>query len=156
LTKDNNTIRRVLPWLAVGLFILFIFSNSLWNGEDSGAMSGGLSAWLYRAVEWLKIPISFETFHMVIRKGAHVTEYMILALLTSYASRKTIGDMAKRWIPITLIMVLIPLADEGLQTFVPGRCGVFTDCLIDMGGYAVGLLIAGLAALCRILSWKEK
>ena len=155
MAKDSAS-RRFLPWLAVGLFILFIFSNSLWTGEASGQMSGGISLFLYRFIEWLRIPMTFETFHLVIRKGAHMAEYLVLAILTCYAARKTIADAVKRVIPVAGIMLAVPLLDEGLQLLVPGRAGMLTDCLIDMGGYVIGLLIAGLVYLCKLLSYKRK
>jgi VanZ family protein len=85
------------------------------------------------------------TWDVVLRKLAHVTEYLLLALATWRALR----GLRPEWKPVAQIGVaaLFTLAyavsDEFHQTFVDGRNGTPVDVAID----AVGISIACLLAL---------
>ena len=77
------------------------------------------------------------TWDTVLRKGAHITEYAILALLLVRA----IG----REVPALALGVLYAASDELHQGFVRGRHASPVDVAID----AVGLLL-GIAAWRRV------
>ena len=72
---------------------------------------------------------------LILRKGAHMTEYGLLALLWWRALR------TKRPLPGAAIAVAYSATDEFHQTFVTGRHGTPTDVLID----AIGVTIAIVA-----------
>ena len=68
----------------------------------------------------------------ILRKGAHVTEYAILALLLMRA----VGRKA----PTLALGVVYATSDELHQSFVRGRHASPVDCAIDSVGLLIGLL----------------
>lgn len=151
------------------LWIGVIFAFSLQDGEESGALSGGIVAWFIEAfhVDALMEP---ETFHFLVRKAAHFTEYAILGVLMSLtwyngacASIAPAGcdrrhasangtSTRRRFLLLgtaaLLCCVLVASCDETIQLFVGGRAGQVADVLLDSTGAAAG--IAVMAALSRI------
>jgi VanZ family protein len=71
------------------------------------------------------------TWDTVLRKGAHVTEYAILAVLLRRA--------AVRELPALLVGVAYAASDELHQHFVRGRHSSPVDVAIDAVGLALGL-----------------
>ncbi|HEX8136431.1 MAG TPA: VanZ family protein [Pyrinomonadaceae bacterium] len=136
---------RYLP-LLVWMALIFFFST--------GELSAGNTSRIVRPVLlWLFPEISEERIafvHFLVRKGAHFTEYAILALLAARAfSTSSRALLRRRWFTCALLLVLFyALSDEFHQTFVPSRTGSIYDSLIDMSG---GLM----ALLCRKL-WRRR
>jgi len=85
----------------------------------------------------------FQLFHTLIRKFAHFSEYALLGILVSTISSHTIQERQQKLV-IILWMILVPMIDEGIQYFTPGRSAELRDCIIDMCGYCFGLLITYL------------
>ncbi len=85
----------------------------------------------------LKEPQIMMTSILIIRKLAHFTEYVILGLLYTKASK------AQSWNKLLLLGCLVPILDETIQIFVPGRSAAVVDMMIDLSGYLTGLLIMG-------------
>jgi acetobutylicum phosphotransbutyrylase len=85
----------------------------------------------------------FKHFHTLIRKFAHFSEYALLGILVSTVSSHTIEERQQKLV-IILWMILVPILDEGIQYFTPGRSAELRDCLIDMCGFGFGFLIAYL------------
>ena len=79
------------------------------------------------------------TWDLILRKGAHMTEYGLLWFLwwraLRYGSR----------LPAVLIALAYAATDELHQTFVAGRHGSPVDWCIDAAGVAAALLIASRA-----------
>lgn len=75
------------------------------------------------------------------RKAAHFSEYAALGLLSFVAL-----FLFTKKAPLSLLAgvygALISSLDETFQTFVDGRAGAFTDVLIDLSGFLVGMLVA--------------
>jgi VanZ family protein len=79
-----------------------------------------------------------------VRKGAHVAEYAVLALLLWAAIRKTLGQNSRPWHASRVALVigfafLYAASDEMHQATVPNRDGRFHDVLIDTTGASLGL-----------------
>jgi len=72
------------------------------------------------------------TWDTVLRKGAHMTEYAILAVLLVRA--------LARELPAFALGVLYAVTDELHQAFVRGRHASPVDVAIDSIGLALGLL----------------
>ena len=72
------------------------------------------------------------TWDLILRKGAHMTEYAVLALLLVRA----LGREA----PALALGVLYAASDEFHQTFVRGRHGSPIDVGIDAIGISLGLM----------------
>ena len=128
-------ITITLIWTAV------IFSFSLQSGEVSGDLSGSvLEALLgFFMPGVLASSEKLELFHLMLRKCAHFTEFMILGVLISIALKymkveyKSIVGLA--------YCVLIAALDETLQLFVSGRAGRVQDMLLDSSGALVGIVV---------------
>jgi VanZ family protein len=101
--------RALTYWLPVVLWAGVIFALS-----SIPSLGTGLGAW-----------------DTILRKGAHVTEYAVLALLLVRA----IGREA----PALALGVLYAASDELHQSFVRGRHASPVDVAIDAVGLALGL-----------------
>ena len=128
-------ITITLIWTAV------IFSFSLQSGEVSGDLSGSvLEAILsFFMPGVLESPERLELFHLILRKCAHFTEFMILGVLSSIALKHM--KVGYKSIIGLGYCVLIASLDETLQLFVSGRAGRVQDVLIDSAGALVGVVV---------------
>lgn len=82
-----------------------------------------------------------EFASVIVRKGAHLTEYMILCLLI-YNVLSDYMEIGKKVFICSVVGVfLYACSDELHQTFVPGRAGRFTDVLIDTTGGIIGVFV---------------
>ncbi len=105
------TSRRVSMWLPVLLWASVIFGLS-----SIPSLSTGLGTW-----------------DLVLRKGAHITEYAVLgALLLRAVSRE---------LPALLAGLAYAATDEIHQHFVPGRAGRPLDVGIDAIGLVIGIVL---------------
>ena len=80
-----------------------------------------------------------DIVHLLIRKGAHFTEYAVLAMLTANALRKRPLSTIGRWLIPVGICALYALTDELHQYFVPERACRFLDVCIDTAGGICGV-----------------
>ena len=126
-------------WIIVFIYILFIFSNSLQNGNSSGNLSAEITRTLLNLIESRGIMIPFDLLHHFIRKLAHFSEYWILGLLTVAAMHHQ-PLLKNQILCFFLFLILPPSMDEGIQHFVPGRYGCVSDVCIDMSGFLFGAL----------------
>lgn len=165
--RVSNPVRRlllpvsavaVLAWMAV------IFAFSAQQDTESAEVSTGVS---YRIVVGLD-----NTFHLEkteeelrdmaqriefpVRKGAHMSEYGVLALLF-FALISFF-----RWMPAKsscLLAVILAFfyacTDEFHQRFVPGRSGSFTDVMIDTSGAAITMLLAFIV-VCLVERYRRR
>jgi VanZ family protein len=105
------TISRARRWLPVLLWAGLIFGlSSIPN------LSSGLGIW-----------------DLILRKGAHMTEYAILAALLVRALQAPAVALA--------CAVLYSATDELHQSFVRGRHPAPLDVLIDFAGATAGILL---------------
>ena len=134
---QNNTLKEKAHWAFIFLYILWIFSNSLMNGNISSSTSGSITRQILAFLAFFGINPGYDVFHHFIRKLAHFLEYSLLGFLTTLSIfRKSLFSSEKMtWI---FICILTPLLDETLQLFVPGRTGALTDSLLDMCGCVFG------------------
>jgi VanZ family protein len=140
-------------WLPVCLWMVVIFRAS----GDSGSFSHS-SRIIGPLVRFFFPGISDAGLHDVIfavRKGAHLTEYAILAVLLYRAigrDRWTKSPGSVRTIfRVLLVVALYAASDEWHQSFVPNREASVVDVLIDTvgGGAALSLVWAATRAKQR-------
>lgn len=132
----------IILWLG----IIFMFSNT--NSTNSNNLSRSIGGTIIKITNNLKITnITDEnmediitTINKPIRKLAHITEYFILAILVFNLLKKFKIKLAKYYLTFILCFSY-SLLDEFHQTFINGRTGQFIDCLIDMIGVIIYLLI---------------
>ena len=74
--------------------------------------------------------------------GAHFSEYLVLGFITIVALRPRLAVPLFPAVLTVILWVAVPSVDEFIQLHVPGRAGMVTDVLIDMAGFAVGMVIA--------------
>ena len=147
--SDRSTVpafesqrRRLSRYGPVVLWGIVIFLAS------TSALSGSNTAVLIRPLHWLFPHLSDATFNfihgVIIRKGAHFTEYAVFGLLAARAFRTSSRELLRRhWFLISLLLVVsYALGDEFHQSFVPSRTASIYDSMIDGFG--------GLAALCLV------
>jgi VanZ family protein len=129
----------VLIWLGV----IFLGSTDLMSAEHT-------SRFIVPFLRWLKPDISLETLasiHLIIRKCAHLSEYVILALLLFRASI-CIANLKRlaliRYVSVWVACFLVAATDEFHQTFVASRGASVRDVMIDSIGAILGLLIGAV------------
>lgn len=127
----------VISWLFVFLWMALIFYLSHQPGTESSNLSGGLLNFFNTLV-----PFDIEEInglHTLLRKGAHLSAYFMLAILLMIAFGQS-NIFGKRRILFTFISCLVyAISDEVHQLFISGRSGQITDVLIDCLGGALGI-----------------
>jgi len=93
----------------------------------------------------MSINIEKSTVSFIIRKLAHFTEFFILGCL---ACKSSIDIKDNR---LLIIIFLVPIMDEFIQSFVPDRA----MSIIDMGIDSIGI-ITGIALITLIHAYKSR
>ncbi|WP_321971464.1 VanZ family protein [Paratractidigestivibacter sp.] len=135
----------------LALWCCFIWGHSLIQGPQSSSESGFVYSLLRPLFDSLGLADG-DICTFIIRKTAHFSEYAILgAGVLNFAKslyregRATAGALLR----ILFAFALVPVADETLQLFVPGRSGAVRDVCIDLTGYATGMIIATVVVKLR-------
>ena len=150
----KSTIKIIISWLLVFIWMLVIFSFSNMNKEQSSNVSKGLISntviTSYEVGNKLgivdNIPSDNEInkivlkTHVPVRKIAHFTEYLILSLLVINALRNS-GVKDRVLVSTFLICVIYSCSDELHQIFISGRAGKIIDIIIDSCGSIFGILV---------------
>ena len=129
-------MRRRTRWLLVVLwacFILYMSSHSTPPGDPIGKATQLLQRLGISLPLVPGRPVSFT-----IAKIGHILEYTLLGLLLFAAAW---GPLQRRLSATIGLGLLIAIADETRQYFVPGREGCVRDVFIDLFGLAFGLTI---------------
>jgi len=143
-------LRSHKHWLPVILWMGFIFimSTDLGSAEHTSRIIEPLLRWLNPEIS----PAAIDLVHTLVRKGGHLTEYAILALLVlraagiSLRTRRAVNDW--RAVGIALLVAAVYAAtDEFHQSFVPGRTASVYDVLIDTTGAFIALAV--------VLLWRK-
>lgn len=147
--------RNFLIWILVIVYVGWIFSNSLAIGEVSSAASTKVANFLLNYVTRAGFSIDFNLFHHYIRKLAHFSEYALLGFMIVIAIR--IAPLMKsKFLNFVLLMIAIPLTDEGIQRFVPERAGAFLDSFLDMAGILAGAFVGYVLVLIILDIFKTR
>ena len=137
-------MQRLKAYLPVVLWMtmIFIASTDLGSSRRTSRIIGPI-------LRWFKPDVSEQTIRAVqavVRKGAHVTVYAILAMLVWRARRTARGTnpLLAGWswrevLGIVLFCGLYAVSDEVHQAFVSTRQGHPLDVLLDSIGALCGL-----------------
>ena len=151
--KRIFAIRTVLA-IALLAMAVTIFLFSAQAGKDSSSSSSavvGIVRGIFVPHFDSLTPAEQEqinyTLTVIVRKGAHMTEYAALAAL---ALLNCMAWNLPRKYPFKLcaslaFSAIYATSDEIHQLFVPGRAGLFTDVLVDCGGALIGLGVVTVA-----------
>ncbi len=127
----------------------FIFFQSALPADLSSEESGRVVDLIVRLFQGVA-PIDRETLVLIVRKGAHFTEYMILggflvpAVKEWMAVDTTPVPVVRERITAWLAGTLYAVTDEIHQSFVPGRSCELRDMGIDSCGVLTGVLAVSL------------
>lgn len=139
MLRNKNWLR----WLLVVAWMGLIFFFSAQQGADSGAMSGSIVAAILKIWHYVLpfIQINKDVVHLLIRKGAHFSVYLVLGILVAHALAGHDIPNKKRWGFTILICMLYAASDEIHQAFVPNRGPSVWDVLLDTSGSAFGTFL---------------
>jgi len=147
--KTTTKLWRYSAGVLALVWMCVIFAFSAQNKEESGAVSESFS---YRMVSstghFFHWKLDEEQLHEIagaiegaVRKGAHMTEYAVLAVLLFIWLG--LWEMAQllRAAAAFAISAAYAASDEFHQLFVPGRSGRVSDVFIDSSGALLGILL---------------
>lgn len=122
--------------------VIFTASGDKESTKHSSRYFEPLMHWLFPSMSQPHV----EQVHYAFRKGCHMVEYAILAVLAWRAIRQPQRNDPRPWkwseAGLALAIALLYAASDELhQSFVPSRTGQVSDVLVDVIGGAAGLLL---------------
>ncbi len=144
--KRGDTMKQLKHFIPALIWMIIIFVESAMpataSSEQSGVIVDFINNWLPATSQY----IDMITF--LVRKCAHISEYIILTLLIYYALYK---NNHASYLYTYLISLTYACLDEFHQLFVPGRAGMIQDVMID----SIGIILA-LCLIAVFLKFKAK
>lgn len=161
--KKTAHVRSNIAGILAVLWMMVIFFFSAQDKEESGAVSESFSDHIVSTADrLLHLDIDEERLHEIalaiegfVRKGAHMTEYAILAILLYVWTARWLTGRMRRYCMATVLAVLYACSDEFHQLFVAGRAGRISDVIVDGAGAILGLAFF-LLIQSGIMRWSEK
>ena|ERR1043166_5105698 len=145
-------LRILKCWLPVVVWMAVIFqlSTDLGSAASTSRIIEPLLHWLFPNMS----SGSIKEVHLFVRKGGHLCEYVVLALLLWRAMSKTRPGENGSPLWKTALLALVVCAayagtDEFHQSFVHTRGPSVRDVLIDTCGSLLGLSIVGVRTARR-------
>jgi VanZ family protein len=139
--EEINMKRRIILIVCMIVWIAFIFYNSLQPATDSSALSSPIVNFIYNLLQKVKIDINYLTLTTIVRKSAHVFEYVILSLFVTQVFYESHLSTKYFLLYSFLIPLIVAITDEIIQTFVTGRSGSIIDVGFDSLGIIIGVFI---------------
>jgi VanZ family protein len=136
----------VILWMA----LMFFASTDLMSSAHTSRFIIPILRWFDPGMSW---PTMMRA-QLLIRKAAHVTEYIILTGLLFRALRWSIDSFWRRAAVALVPALIFAPVDEFHQSFVPSRTASPIDVLIDYSGAALGIIICSVIHFC--LTRKEQ
>ena len=118
------------------MFLIFFFSSQ--TGSESSNLSNGVLSFLSSIIH---ISLDNQLFHLLIRKLAHLTVYLILGVLLINLFKQYQKITKKKIIIMILLCMLYAISDEFHQSFVANRSPMVIDVLIDTLGSTIGIYL---------------
>ena len=151
LMKKKRLIYLMASYIALILWMSFIFMMSAQTGEISGNTSGSLIETIcnvlildFEELSEAEQASIISQLSLPIRKAAHFMEYLILAVLANLVVMQSGINIKVTAFTVFIsffVGVLYAVTDEIHQLFIPGRAGTVTDVLIDSAGVLCGCLV---------------
>ena len=145
MKAEQKHCRKVRYILFIGVLVwsLFIWSNSCRPATESANQSLQVLSCFQPIFQALHIPT--ELGHILIRKAAHMTEFLVLGVLWTasllWGLDKRIGSSMFAGASLCLMTALV---DVSIQLVSPGRGSLITDVWIDFGGSCIGILLVSM------------
>ena len=131
--------RRIFITVIIALWLMLIWGHSMQPATVSEHESGRVLAFLGKLFPAL---LTSENGMFIVRKAAHITEFLILGILLTVGFLDRIYDRFARFAIPALTGLFVAFIDETIQLFVVGRSGEVRDIWIDFSGVILGTLIA--------------
>lgn len=163
----KKTLRYLLkPLSIIPAFVMMymIFSLSSQDSMTSSHLSHEVSRYLvlaynkicFKGYDDATLNTIINQIHPYVRKGAHVTEYLLLAM--SISLPMYVYRFRGFWFTMLALAFCVGFAalDEYHQSFVAGRVCDYHDVLIDSAGILTGIItIRIICGICRktLFSW---
>ncbi|HJR07600.1 MAG TPA: VanZ family protein [Pyrinomonadaceae bacterium] len=145
-TRWRRRLWRYAPLVGWIGFIFFASTGAM-SASNTSRIIAPLFRWLFPNITEAQL----LSVHFAVRKGAHLTEYAVLALLAARAFiPSTRQFLHRRWFIAALALVaLVALLDEYNQSFNVARTGTIWDSLIDVSGGTIALVVFSLWRMRR-------
>jgi VanZ family protein len=139
---------RVSAWAPAGVWagVIFLMSTDTLSAAHTRDVFEPILRFLFPSLS----PEAFELLHAHARKLAHVSEYLVFALLLDRGFRRD-SPLAPSRAPLAALAVaaFYSLTDEGHQAFVDSRTPSLYDCGFDSFGAAIGAICAAFFSAAR-------
>lgn len=135
----NNKKFNILIIILV-LWHVFIFGHSLMPGSVSSNQSDIVVDAIKPVVDVVAPNLAISTLNLLVRKAAHITEFLILGILLYFVYNFKFKNL-KLLTAIILHGLIVAISDEIIQLFIPNRAGQIQDVLIDMIGILLAVII---------------
>ena len=153
LKNDTNKNKRIVLLILVLIGCITIFCFSEFSANDSSKQSRGVTYNILKVLNGNKLSEKELTkltkkVNPVIRKIAHFSIYMILAIFTymfieelNIKSKSEKERLRKNIIYTCIFCIIYAIFDEIHQIYVPGRTGKAIDVIIDTLGSCMGITL---------------
>ena len=126
-------MKKKLSLLSVIIWMILIFIMSSFSASNSNNQS----SFIVTIISHFFNIANPELLNYVIRKLAHITEYLILGMLTI----NMINNYHKPHYYAIIICTLYAISDEIHQLYIPGRTCQIKDIVIDIIGSLIGIYL---------------
>ncbi len=152
-------IRSHVAGILAVMWMTVIFTFSAQTREESSTVSESFSDRLVNATGLLfhlhideeRLREIANAMEHIVRKGAHMTEYAILAALLYVWLGRWRQQRVRRYRLAVMLAAVYACSDEIHQLFVEERAGMVSDVLIDSAGAVLGLGI--LILIQSLIGW---
>ena len=144
--------RKIIFGVLSLLWCVMIFTYSAMDDTNSEMRSYFVGRVIYRTFHPDFVQLDTVTQNELVmgidhyvRKGAHMAEFAVLAVLLFGTVLPPLKEIGKREIFMNALLAFVlavfyAATDEFHQLFVPGRAGMLRDVCIDSCGILIGLL----------------
>ncbi len=143
------TVKSVLYLVITILIVSFIFYNSMQNGESSSNASTAVLNLINDLIN--SIGINFQFSGYFIRKLAHFVEFFSLGFFLMLMFEAFTGKIFSIIGFPMFFTIFVPVIDEYIQIYSPGRTSSIKDVLLDFSGAIIGIIV-----ICIYLTIKKK
>lgn len=153
-TKKVIILRAVFTTLTVAL-TAFIWIHSLASAEESSQESADVLNFLNFLLDKLRLNSQLTDF--IVRKLAHFLEFTAFGALVSATYISYTNNFTKNIPNMLFILLAVPVVDETIQYFSPGRSPQVNDVLLDFSGCITGVIFTALVfAIIKLMIKNRK
>lgn len=146
--REKRFYLKIVSWIPAVIMMIIIFMFSAKPAVVSDGTSTPLARAVLRVFEYFFGKISeavrpdwLQAANFIVRKTAHITEYIVLALCMSWPLWKEKLRGKKLMLIAFISCVAYAGTDEIHQLFIEGRSGNLRDVGIDAVGCAIGSIL---------------